>query len=760
LLTDPAVNWGRYRAEMVSTGEVLERKRRALAEYRTQRRRPEGQPGWAVLDDAWFEPFLGRWEVFFPMPHADLEAVTPSASTARSRRPRVEVEAGPVRTVSDRFDDDRDPGRLIGSIGPRGALRRGRDAEGRLSADHGALRMAPLAMPGFGRESLAYGPFDQRAGLTFAALVLNGHNTSRTDYREEGKRAKIRRLSREVPQGRFEFVRRPIYDNQAVGWFTEEAPTDPLERSHAMIMHAATVLNGELRVVTDGAAAPIRRGIQNLPIAYVVVLRDQGAAYYAGSLPGAAGLAPYPKLRPLGIDPRPLAGSLFAGIHQSVLGEVDYRVSTRVSAVEVVDVEALTDWFSTATFADRFTGAGPVGSVPPDRGGSWTVLHGRAERGATGLVAEDGFEMVTPPLGPIGLVHLMLPRGPRPAGLSISLRADQHGDGLRVSIDARGAVLERAGDQLAIDPRVRFRPHAQHALQILDDGVMLGVHLDGALVFGDWIELPEGGVPDEPPGEAGGTRIGLSTASLGTLGVQDFEAHPREVDVPDGVELGPLWSPVAGRPAITDDFAGSEGELAGTVTRSGGGVWRRRLGEGRLVRTGTELRVDASVERPCPGRTLYTVGWDHADFAEIEIEARPPGSARGQGERGRAGLVFWQDPDNYLLINPWIDDYEHHDGSSISSFLMSRGEEDMYDAVWSNVGREVSWGAPYRLRVAFDGLRYLAWLGDEPVLFRSVTDIDPLGSRLRINEVGIATNWEWGDDTGSTFLRFRVRPMG
>jgi hypothetical protein len=108
------------------------------------------------------------------------------------------------------------------------------------------------------------------------------------------------------------------------------------------------------------------------------------------------------------------------------------------------------------------------------------------------------------------------------------------------------------------------------------------------------------------------------------------------------------------------------------------------------------------------------------------------------------------------VINPWIDDYEHHDGSSISSFLMSRGHEDMYDAVWSNVGRDVRWGEPYRLRVAFDGLQYLAWLGDEPVLYRRVTDIDPQGDRLRVNEVGIATNWEWGDDTGSSFLSFRA----
>ena len=759
LLTDVVAAWRRYRAELVSTDGSVATKRRALTAYRSQRERPGDDLDWAVLDDAWFEPFLGAWEVFFPMAHVDQPAGAPLVRRSRvGRAPRVaDPSALPtVRTVTDRFDDDRPSGEVIGSVGPAGALRRGADAEGRVGIDHGALRMAPLETPGFGRESLVYGPFDQRPGLTFAALVLNGHNTSRTDFREEGRRARARRLARELSQGRFDLVQPTIYDNLAVGWFDQELPTDPLSGSHALVMHAATVLNGELRVGVGDASLRVRQGIQNLPIAYVVVLREKGAAYYAGSLDGAAGLAAYPKLRPLGIDPRALGGSLFAGIHQSVLGEVDYRVSTRVSAVEVFDVAELASWCSTAMLADRFVGEGALDDGTAERGGRWSVREGVAHRTGSGLVSEDGFEALTPPVGPIGLLHLLVRTGPRPTPMSVTLRADDHGRGLRFTIGPSGVHLDHGGVEVASAEAWSLRPETEHSVQILDDGSVVSVHVDGALVFDRWIEVAEFLGSEH----AAAGRVGLSVEGGGSLRLVDLEAHPREVDPPGGVDLGRLWAPLGGASTITDDFIGQEGDLAGTASASGDVRWHRRLGQGRFLRTGDGLRVDASVARPCPGRTLYTVRWDRPDFAEIEVEAVPPGSGRGEGENGRAGLVFWQDGGNYLVVNPWIDDYEHHDGSSISSFLTSRGHEDMYDAVWSNVGRNVRWGEPYRLRVAFDGARYLAWLGDEPVLFRSVTDIDPLAGRLRINEVGIATNWEWGDDTGSVFRRFTARPSG
>ncbi len=60
-----------------------------------------------------------------------------------------------------------------------------------------------------------------------------------------------------------------------------------------------------------------------------------------------------------------------------------------------------------------------------------------------------------------------------------------------------------------------------------------------------------------------------------------------------------------------------------------------------------------------------------------------PGTGRGEGHGGRCGVVFWQDPDNYLVVNLFVDDV--FDGASISTFYHLGGNEDMYDAVWTLV---------------------------------------------------------------------------
>ena len=62
----------------------------------------------------------------------------------------------------DNFTDDRAAGTVIGSLATSGHKRSGVDVEGVMSIDNGALRIAPLIEAGFGRASIAYGPFTRR----------------------------------------------------------------------------------------------------------------------------------------------------------------------------------------------------------------------------------------------------------------------------------------------------------------------------------------------------------------------------------------------------------------------------------------------------------------------------------------------------------------------------------------------------------------------------------------------------------------------
>jgi hypothetical protein len=59
-------------------------------------------------------------------------------------------------------------------------------------------------------------------------------------------------------------------------------------------------------------------------------------------------------------------------------------------------------------------------------------------------------------------------------------------------------------------------------------------------------------------------------------------------------------------------------------------------------------------------------------------------------------------------------------------------------------------------------MQYLAKIDGHPVLYRQLTDVYPVCTRLSVNRVGIVANWEWGNDTGSVFRDFVARgyPIG
>lgn len=477
--------------------------------------------------------------------------------------------------LEDRFDVDVAPGGVIGSRATSGSRRSGADREGTLSVDHGQLRLRWMAHAGWGRASLAYGPFVEVDGLVLLVRALNGLTTSQTDPRPEGGRAKVRRWIATFPRPALRPPR--LADSMVIGWFAEAVPKRAPTPVAAVFHRAGEDASGELWFQVGARRLRLAGDLQNLPATYLIAVEDKVASLYAWSYPGAHGFAAPDDERPIAQLPLEddLPRAAYAAVHQAVLGEVRYRVDTRVEAVRV---------------------------LRPERGRLAALAHQLAGPG--------------------------------------------------------------------------------------------------------W------------------------------------------------------WEPGSGPEVIADDFAGPAGDLRGSPTSAGGHRWERLLGEGVMERTGSGgARVRATVADPNPGRTVYGVPWDDPAGIEVATVVTPPGTGRGERHQGRSGLVVWQDPDNHLVINHFIDDGSV--GVSISAFLRTRGEETMceWDAVWTNVGSRVRWGEAFRLSVACDGRQFLCRVDGEPVLYRALTDYRSDAAPLDIRGAGLVANWEWGDDTGTRFGDFSVRPL-
>lgn len=680
--------------------------------------------------------------------------------------------------IKDSFTDSQPLGHVIGQPSGAGVVRGGRDVEGVMAIDHGALRIRPLLHPDWGRAALAYGPFPRQPGLTFAVYMLNGHNTSQTGDLTHSVPRRLGRWakgSEAVPLGRrmwkwgkngrkkhvlrqmqywywldryYKNGQRPALDeNLAVGWFADESP-DPLNGGNGFVMHALGANNGELWLQANGQSAPVLSGCQNVPVFYVVVLRQTGAAYYAASLPSTTGFGNLPNLRPLGIDVRNEDANLYAVITQSVLGQIGFTVDSRVYGAEVTAVPTLENWYGTAHAADSLIGEGLLDKSVAEVGGIWQVSEGAFTRTAQGIQAQGANSVAWLQTDqPVGLLHFLVTTQQAETAVDVFWRVqdDENKWRLRLENGRCQVALQRQGvwQSMSEVDGIALIPGQSHAVQILDDGHTLRFMLDGT-------SLLEPLVTDQLAQASG---VGLAFFDMGGTTLRDFEVHPRSVPIP--VELSPPtpWLPETAVPVVTESFEGAEGDLDGRQLGTSGKMWQRTIGTGRFLLTGQgTARVDASAKQPNPDRTAYMIEWDAPDYADLRVTMTPPGTDRGQWERGRGGLIFWQDEDNFLIINTWLDDF--YDGASISSFFTSQGFEDLYDAVWTNVGGRVFWGRPYELRVVFDGNNYLVTVDGEPVLYRALTDFYPDAANLTIRRVGLVANWEWGHDTGTVFSQF------
>lgn len=691
----------------------------------------------------------------------------------------------PTAPVLDRFDQDCRAGRVIGSRASSGAVRLGIDAERQMTIDRGALRLRPLVQPGWGRQGIAYGPYARTNGLALAVFLLNGHNTSQSgsilqslkirllgwavglptegrvrwrllrrltlwlrSYQPLGLVRKLRYWAANTPE-RFQLPE--INENLAVGWFPEPVPTNPLHSGNAVVIHATGPENGELWTRVCHQMQSAFKGLQNLQTYYVVILRETGAAYYAAAVPRALGLAAYPRMRPIAIDTTTQDPQVYAAVYQSVLGQIGFMVDTRVYGVQVAQLPDWATWYGTAHAADSLRGSGLLHNSSAETGGHWILYRGYGERTAAGCrFTASSLAMLTTDV-PAGLIHLQVQTGSTVTPIALIWRAEDKHQFWRLQLSADGCRLylhDNGSEQtIAASSDWSLQPQTCYSVQVLDDGQLFRTYLNGQCLFNTAFS-------DTRLHEA--KNVGLEVVEPpDDLRLYNLEAHPRQVPIPAALDLGVPWLQTGQEVQIADAFE-ALGDLQGQSTRVGHKIWHREQGNGVIEGIGNHsAQVRATVDAPNPGRTLYTLDWDQPEFADVEVEITPPGSQRGMGEEGRAGLVFWQDPQNYIIVNNWLNnDYA---GASISSFFTLRGFEDLYDAVWTNIGDRIYWGVPHRFRIVFDGMQYSVLINDEPVLYRALTDVYPNASRLAIRRIGIVANWEWGDDTGSRFRNLIAR---
>ncbi len=685
----------------------------------------------------------------------------------------------PINKLTDTFTKDRPSGKTIGTKTNSGVVRKGVDRERAIAIDNQALRFKPLIQPGWGRQGIAYGKYQRQSGLAMAVLLLNGHNTSQAETMEwlykriprwilgsetesapkrvmawlgsKQKRGTIRRLlgwvriAAEVTKF---FPLSEIDDNLAVGWYADAVPENPTETGNGFVVRATGAENGELLAKVGTNLLSIFSGLQNVPVCYVVILREQGAAYYAASLPQVYGLPAYPQLRPVAIDATNSQATVYAGIHQSVLGQIGFRADTRVSGVKVETISELATWYGTAHVADSFEGKENLTTNSAEVGGDWQVRSGSFHRSEKGLVAHPGNSLaIIDPQNTSGLIHLAIALGNTPPDLGIIWRFQDPDNYWCCRLDGDRVYLQlvEAGQTSEIfSCQYLLLLNSTTYLQILDDG-RFKIHLNGKII--------SDGFTYKQLATATGIGIAVFKANP-DIYLHNLEAHPRTVTIPS-LELNTPWWREGTDTVIQDDFKDGQGDLAGKSTSQGDRIWQKTIGKGVFKIQSGRVKVDADVKNPNPGRTAYTVPWDNPDLADLSVTILPPGKERGQGEKGRGGLISWQDKDNYIIINTWLDDF--YEGESISCFFRIAGFEEIYDAVWSNIGAAIAFGQPYTLRVVFDGNNYTVRVNEQTVLYRALTDVYPWASNLKINRVGIVANWEWGDDTGSGFSNFVVK---
>ena len=601
--------------------------------------------------------------------------------------------------LRDEFTTDRAAGAVNGTAaepGP-GGNRYVVDTGNKLSIDNSRVYMATPASAAWQLEGLLYGPAPRRAGMAFVMHWIDS----------------------DVQAGTVST------DHISVGVWAEASPSDPTTGGYAIGIETNSTAGGRVRVnLNAGTTVRIFPSLKQVDIVTMVVLRSTGAMIYIGSQFGArnVGAVAYPALRPIAFVPTGSDSPLYFGAWVKATAARIYSAAAELQP-------DFASWYGTAQSADDLTGgSGSISGRTADIGGSWTLASGTITLDANGAKAGGAAVATLPSAAVCGLVKATIKTGASPGIIYILFRAQDANNCLLVRLTSTVVALYRKESgtltEYASTGAYHLAANSTHTVQIIDDGKTVRCFFDN----------------NEFPG-AGGiattlfateTRVGVQMGTTASdTWLQDIEAHPLAVTIPADMRLTAPYETTGQTAVVTENFAGAAADLDGKTTTTGSLAWRKETGSGDIDLDGSGA---ALVDAANLDDAFYTIPWTDTNFADLEVAHTPPGSGYGSGDNGFAGLLFWQDANNWLALRTYIDDAQV--GAAEYELVVTiAGSGSVSRRV--NFGTEIQHGVAHTMRMVFDGDRFLAYFNGEPVISYSLLDLNASYSALTINRVGL-----------------------